>query len=218
MSELPVLLQVRVRWAVAAVIGIGVGSAVSFALGIAAGVLAGWGTLTIISAGWVLRQVWSMSPQTTQDHATAEDPGRRTARLVAIIGSVISLGAVAVVIVQARHADGVVALVLAAIALVSIVASWALIQVDYMLRYARLYYEQNGAGEPKRGIDFNQREDPCYVDFAYFSVGLGMTYQVSDTNIGRTDIRRLVIAQTMLAYLFGAGILATVINLVAGLG
>ncbi|MBU4464990.1 MAG: DUF1345 domain-containing protein, partial [Actinobacteria bacterium] len=48
--------------------------------------------------------------------------------------------------------------------------------------------------------------------------GLGMTYQVSDTNITRNDIRRIVIAQTMLAYLFGAVILATVINLVTQLG
>jgi uncharacterized membrane protein len=75
-----------------------------------------------------------------------------------------------------------------------------------------VYYEGDA-----RGIDFNQDEDPEYTDFAYFSVGLGMTYQVSDTDITRNAIRRVVIAQTLLAYLFGAGILATVINLIAGL-
>ncbi len=45
-----------------------------------------------------------------------------------------------------------------------------------------------------------------------------MTYQVADTDVGSRAIRRIVIGQTMLAYLFGAVILATVINLVAGLG
>ena len=85
--------------------------------------------------------------------------------------------------------------------------------MDYMLRYAHLYYT-----EPIGGIAFNQREDPMYTDFAYFSVGLGMTYQVADTNVSQNVIRRTVIAQTLLAYLFGAVILATVINLVAGLG
>ena len=67
-------------------------------------------------------------------------------------------------------------------------------------------------------IDFNQDEPPEYTDFAYFSVGLGMTYQVADTNVTRNEVRRIVIAQTLLGYLFGAGIIATVINLITGLG
>ena len=57
-----------------------------------------------------------------------------------------------------------------------------------------------------------------YTDFAYFSFGLGMTYQVADTNVRTDAVRRIVLAQTLLAYLFGAVILATVINLVTGLG
>ena len=45
-----------------------------------------------------------------------------------------------------------------------------------------------------------------------------MTYQVSDTNLSANEIRRIVVAQTLVAYLFGAVILASVVNLVAGLG
>lgn len=56
-----------------------------------------------------------------------------------------------------------------------------------------------------------------YSDFGYFSLGLGMTYQVADTNVQANEFRRLVVAQTLLAYLFGAVILATVINLVSGI-
>ena len=97
--------------------------------------------------------------------------------------------------------------------MLSVVSSWALIQTNYLLHYARVYYE-DGAG----GIEFNQDADPEYTDFAYFAVGLGMTYQVADTNVTRNAIRRIVIAQTLLAYLFGAGIIATVINLISGLG
>ena len=44
-----------------------------------------------------------------------------------------------------------------------------------------------------------------------------MTYQVADTNVQANEFRRLVVAQTLLAYLFGAVILATVINLVSGI-
>lgn len=208
----------RARWAVSAACGAAVGVFVAPRLGIAAGLLAGWALLALISLIWMLLQVWPMDAAATREHATAEDPGRRIARVIAITGSVVSLVAVAVVIVQARRAGALEGALLAGIAVLSVVASWALIQANYLLHYARIYYEDDGSGGVVGGIDFNQSEDPCYTDFAYFSVGLGMTYQVSDTDITSNAIRRIVIAQTLLAYLFGAGIIATVINLIAGLG
>lgn len=205
--------QIRWRAAASVVLGAGMGLATGPVWGIAAGILAGWGALAVVNVTWVLIEVWRMDAAATREHATSEDPGRRTARLIATIGSLVSLAAVVVVVVQARNAHGLDALALAAIAIVSVVASWALIQVDYMLRYARIYY-QDEAG----GIDFAQREDPEYTDFAYFSVGLGMTYQVADTTVTANGIRRIVIAQTLLAYLFGAVILATIVNLISTLG
>jgi uncharacterized membrane protein len=207
------LARVRTRAVIAIVAGIVVAAATAPLLGIVGGLLAGWATLGIVSVAWVLLVIWRMDAAQTRAHATAEDPGRRLARLVAILGSIASLGAVAVVIIQARHAPPLLSGLLAGVAVLSVAASWALIQTDYLLRYAHLYYT-----EPIGGIDFNQDEPPRYTDFAYVSVGLGMTYQVADTDVRDNGIRRIVIAQTLLAYLFGAIILATIINLVTSLG
>lgn len=193
--------------------GIVVGIAVTPFLGLAAGLLAGWAALSLTSLLIIVPKVWRMDAAQTRSHATTEDPSRRLTRLIALIGSIASLGAVAVVLFQARHADELTSFLLAGTSVVAVAASWGLIQVDYMLRYAHMYY-----GEPRGGIEFNQDEDPVYTDFAYFSLGLGMTYQVADTNVTVNAIRRTVIAQTLLAYLFGAVILATVINLVTSLG
>ncbi|MFT4306730.1 MAG: DUF1345 domain-containing protein, partial [Microbacterium sp.] len=139
-------------------------------------------------------------------------PGRAIAGFVAVAGSIASLGAVLVVLVQTEDTPRWESFVLAAVAVVSVAASWLLIQVDYMLRLAAAYF-----ADPEGGIDFHQDEGPVYTDFAYVSFGLGMTYQIADTDVRTSAIRRLVIAQTLLAYLFGAVILATVINLVTGL-
>ena len=46
---------------------------------------------------------------------------------------------------------------------------------------------------------------------------LGMTYQVSDTELKTPRLRRIVLAHTMLSYVFGTVIIAATINLVAGL-
>lgn len=194
-------------------VGIIAGVAVTPLLGLAAGLLAAWSALSITSMLFILPVVWRMDAAQTRAHATIEDPSRRVTRLIALVGSIASLGAVAVVLFQAQRADELTSFLLAGIAVLEVAASWGLIQVDYLLRYAHLYYT-----DPVGGIDFNQPEDPMYTDFAYFSLGLGMTYQVADTNVTVNTIRRTVIAQTLLAYLFGAVILATVINLVTGLG
>ncbi|MGN8024779.1 DUF1345 domain-containing protein [Microbacterium sp. 22242] len=211
MSSLPLHHGWRVRALVSVVVGAGVGFVVSPLLGPAAGILAGWGALALVSVVWILLVVWPMDAVQTRTHATLEDPGRSVARVIAVTGSFASIAAVLVVVLEARHAGGWTQFALAGIAVLSVAASWGLIQTDYMLRYARLYYDGSG------GIMFNQHADPEYTDFAYFSVGLGMTYQVADTNVTRNAIRRLVIAQTTIAYVFGALILGTIINLVTGM-
>ncbi|WP_227820070.1 DUF1345 domain-containing protein [Agromyces aureus] len=198
---------------VSAFVGFAVAVPVGFALGFASALLAGWAAGAGTATVWILLMIWPMDAAATRSHAVREDPGRRFARLLAIVGSLISLGAVAVVLIETKDAGEVESFLLAGVSVLSVAASWALIQTDYLLRVAREYYT-----DPIGGIDFNQDDDPMYTDFAYFSFGLGMTYQVADTNVRTNAVRRIVLAQTLLAYLFGAVILATVINLVTGLG
>jgi len=193
--------------------GVVVGVIVVPLLDVIAGILSGWAAFALVNVIWVLLLIWPMDAVATREHATLEAPGRRAARLISTLGSVISLAAVLVVSIQAQQMHGPGRYVLAAVAAVSVAASWALIQMEYVLRYARMFH-----ADPAGGIDFNQREDPEYTDFVYFSINLGMTYQVSDTNVEANAIRRMVIAHTLLSYLFGTVILASIINLVVGLG
>jgi len=68
------------------------------------------------------------------------------------------------------------------------------------------------------GIDFKtDDEQPDYRDFAYVAFTVGMTFQISDTDIQTRVIRRTVLRHALLAYLFGAVILAVAINLIANL-
>lgn len=99
-----------------------------------------------------------------------------------------------------------------ALALVSIVASWAVVHTVYALRYAAMYYTG-----PDGGVDLNQRDAPAYADFLYVSLTIGMTFQVSDTELQSTAVRRLAIAHALLSYVFGAGVVATTDDLVASL-
>jgi uncharacterized membrane protein len=55
------------------------------------------------------------------------------------------------------------------------------------------------------------------VDFAYLAFTIGMTFQVSDTNLTAKPIRRTALRHALISYLFGAVIVALVINIVASL-
>lgn len=213
MAAAPAHSTVLVRSVVALVVGLVVGTVLWILLDPWAGVLGGWGVTAGIAAGWILVVVWRMDAVETKSHATSEDPGRRTARIIAVAASTASFVAVAAVLIQVQHAPPVEAWILAGIALVAVAASWTLIQTDYMLRIAAIYYR-----DPVGGIDFNQDDDPMYTDFAYISFGVGMAYQIADTNLRTNELRRIVLFQMLISYAFGAIILATVINLVAGLG
>ena len=100
----------------------------------------------------------------------------------------------------------------AAIALGGVFMAWAALHLMYATRYAYIFYRT-----PSGGIDFNSDEPPAYSDFLYFSYNLGMTYQVSDTSVSTSTLRKVVLRHCLLSYLFGTSILATTINLVAGI-
>lgn len=175
-------------------------------------VVLGWAAACLAYTVWVWTRVWRMGPEQTRAHATTEDPSRATSDSLVLLASVASLVAVGVIVVQASTATGVEQGLLAGFAVVSVALSWLLIHTLYTLHYARMYFSQ-----PEGGIDFNQVEPPQYSDFAYLSFDLGMTFQVSDTTLRSTAFRKEVLKHTLLSYLFGSVILATTINLVAGL-
>ncbi len=198
---------------VVAVVGVAVGLIVSWDYAMVVGWIAG--ALTWIA--WVWLRVGRMGPETTRAHATREDPSRGLADVLLVVASLASLGIVVLVLVRAASAGGIERGVLASLAIGSVALSWALIHTLFMLRYASLYYSPDPEGAPG-GVDFNQKGEPDYGDFAYLAFTLGMTYQVSDTSLGSREFRMTALRHALLSYLFGAVILATVINLVAGIG
>jgi uncharacterized membrane protein len=174
--------------------------------------LIGWDILALAYGGWVWSTVWRLDAESTEDHANREDPSRDLSDLVLIGAAIASLIAVGVVLFGAGGASGNLKYIEAGLALFSVFVSWALVHTVFTLKYARLYY----SGTPG-GIDFNDSGAPDYADFAYLSFTIGMTFQVSDTNIESKQIRRTALRHAWLSFPLGAVIIATSINLVSGL-
>jgi uncharacterized membrane protein len=162
---------------------------------------------------WVWFAISHCDAERTAQLAVPEDPTRRAADGLVLSAAVASLVAIGFVLGSAANNKGAAQVALAGLGVVSIVLSWAMVHTVFTLRYAHLYYT-DGDG----GIDFKQTEPPHYRDFAYLAFTVGMTFQVSDTDIQTTEIRATVLRHALLSYLFGAGIVASAVNLIANLG
>jgi uncharacterized membrane protein len=176
-------------------------------------VLAGWTCAAAAFVGWVWASVGGFTPQQTHAFATREDTSRVSASVLLIGASVASLVGTGFDLVKASqaHAGGRVALT--AIGVLTVALSWAVVHTVFALRYAHEYYTP-----PVGGIDFKNRDElPDYQDFAYVAFTVGMTFQVSDTDVQARTTRRTVLRHALLAYLFGAVIVAVVVNLIASL-
>ena len=101
---------------------------------------------------------------------------------------------------------------------VTLLVSWLMTHTTFAFRYAHEYYETDpdGAGIAG-GLDFPQEKRPDYLDFMYFSLVLGMTFQVSDVQITARKFRRLAAVHGLLSFLFNTIILALTVNMAAGL-
>lgn len=202
---------VAVRISVALLLG----AAVALTVGHMAGwrfALTGWVVTAAVYVVWTRLILGGMDAEQTCRYATREDPTRWVSELVIMSASIASLGGVGYV-VAAGSRSGPEGLAAAVVGILTVAASWFAVHTLFTVHYARLYYSD----EPG-GINFHDPEPPRFRDFAYVAYTVGMTYQVSDTEIGLTSIRATVLRHALLSYLLGAVVLAVTINLIAGLG
>ena len=102
---------------------------------------------------------------------------------------------------------------LAALIIVTLAMAWLFANLLYALHYAHLFY---GTADGGRSLTFPDTKTPDYWDFVYFAFTLGMTFQTSDIVINGRSIRRVVLAQCVVAFVFNIGILAFTINTLGG--
>ncbi|GAA1240188.1 MULTISPECIES: DUF1345 domain-containing protein [Streptomyces] len=196
------------RLGVSVVAGAVVGAIVAVVNNAALGVLSGIAAteLVFVLAGWAV--LWPMDARATRANVRREDFQPITDELVIVGVALCGLVATVLLLLLGKSESGHAA---AAVALGGVFMAWAALHLMYATRYAYLYYTASG------GIDFNNDDPPAYRDFLYFSYNLGMTYQVSDTNVSSSTIRSVVLRHSLLSYVFGTSILATTINLVTGI-
>lgn len=148
--------------------------------------------------------------------ARVDDGSRTFVTIFLLVSSFASMVIVAFLMVSDEPAKPVIYL---PVAIVGILSSWALVHTTYSFHYAHLFYDddENDSNRHAGGLEFPQEKYPDYLDFAYFSFVIGMTFQVSDVEISNRIIRRTVLLHGLISYLLNTFVMALTINLIAGL-
>jgi uncharacterized membrane protein len=194
-------------------VGVVVGTIAAFVAPWQFAALAAWDSAAGVFVAWIWMSVARFTPEQTRIRATREDNGRVATSILLLSASVASLVGTGFDLMKAEHAHSLGRVDLTAIGMLTVALSWAVVHTVFALRYAHEYYTP-----PVGGIDFKtDTELPDYLDFGYVAFTVGMTFQVSDTDIQARITRRTVLRQALLAYLFGAVILAVVVNVIASL-
>ena len=209
------LHQARTRVAIALAVGLGAAWAMPSRLGGVLRAVAGWdaGALVIGVLSWTL--ILRANADRTRRHAADEDPGRRAAWVLLTLASSFALVANAAILHNARACVGGVRDLYIGLCLGAVVSAWLLTHTAYTLRYAHLYYRDDGEGEG--GLTFPGSGKPAYLEFAYFAFTVGMCFQVSDVTVTSRPMRRAVLGQSLLSFAYNTAVLATAVSLVVGI-
>lgn len=189
-----------------------------FKIDLTSRIILGWDTfcLSMIVFSWVLFF------STTQDelHGVVEeqDDGLKVIFMIVLVAVCFSLFG-SLLLLTRKGESSFNKMFHTIVSLSPVLLSWLLLHTTFAIRYAHLYHDHNklNTGSNVGGINFPTKEHPDYVDFAYFSFVIGMTFQVSDVQVNSRVIRRFVLMHSLISFVFNTIIVALTINTIAGL-
>lgn len=172
------------------------------------------GTLLYLVLAWIMMARSDIAVM--RERANQEDERAVVILMLTVVAAVASLAAIAMELQQYRQAGASWPGLRLALAGGAILNSWFFVHTMFALHYAHDYYGDDVGGRRPLAFPDDGRE-PDYWDFAYFAFTMGAAAQTSDVTIVDHGVRRLVLAHTILSFLFNTTVLALAINVGAGL-
>jgi uncharacterized membrane protein len=169
-----------------------------------------------LGACWIV--LFTRPTEQMREVARKEDLSRSILLIFILISSFASMFTVLLLILSKQAAETALIIYLP-VAIAGMLLSWILVHTMFAFHYAHLYYgdDEENPDKHAEGLDFPNEKKPDYLDFAYFSFVIGMTFQVSDVEINSKKLRRLVLVHGLLSFGLNTFVVALTINLIAGL-
>jgi uncharacterized membrane protein len=166
----------------------------------------------LISVAWLVMRA---TPDKIRMIAEREDNGAAAVLAAMSVAAIISMAAIIMVLATSRHLPFADRLVRYGFTAITVVGAWLLVGMLFTFHYAHMFYQ---AAHDKRPLVFPDRTDkPDYWDFLYFSFTIAVAAQTSDVTVMTRGMRKVVLAQSLLSFLFNVAIVGLSINIAASL-
>jgi uncharacterized membrane protein len=180
-------------------------------------VVVGWDCAIGVFLGLIVVMAARADPASMRRRAALEDEGGWAFLALMAGAAFFSMFAILDLMREAKAIGGSAMVRQAILGGVTILLSWLFAHTVFAVHYAHDYFKDLTANRtPGLAFPGQSGDDLDYGDFFYFSFVIGMTAQVSDVQVLTQRWRRLVLAHSILSFLFNTAVLALSINLLAG--
>ncbi|MBI3284555.1 MAG: DUF1345 domain-containing protein [Burkholderiales bacterium] len=177
--------------------------------------LFGWDVgvwLYLLLMGWLMARA---SHHRVRKMALEEDENAVTVLALLSLSATISLAAIVLELSGMKGVSTDMRILKYLFTGATVLGSWGLLAVIFCFHYALLFYN---SPEERRALRFPEDEQaPDYWDFLYFSFTIAVAAQTSDISVASRQMRKTVLAQSVLSFLFNIAVLGFSINIAAGL-
>lgn len=171
---------------------------------------------TLIITSWVV--LFTRSLKEIEEYAKKEDGSRVFVILINIVSAFAAMIAVLVLVIGKDRTPAEEMYTVPA-CIFSVMLAWLMVHTIMTFHYAHLYYDADQKKKKDRheGLKFPEEDAPDYLDFAYFSFVIGMTFQVSDVEVTDKKMRKIVLGHGLISFALNTFVVALTINFIAGL-
>ena len=129
--------------------------------------------------------------------------------------ALVSLLAIVQLLATVKHADPSTRDFHLVLAVLTVFGSWIVVPTMFALHYIDMYYSSEPAHAP---LGFPEgKTEPVFWDFVYFSFTIAAASQTADVVTRSVSMRRIVVSQSVLAFVFNAAVFGLAVNVSAGL-
>jgi uncharacterized membrane protein len=176
--------------------------------------LVGWNAAVLVILPLTYMHLNGLDAKQLRERYRADDPSATVILLVVVGAAILSVAAIVAFLATLKSVpphDRVAHILLAAL---TIIDSWLLVPTVFTVHYADMFYSAEVGEQP---LKFPETGEPVFWDFAYFSFTIAAACQTADVATTQVGIRRVVVAQSIISFLFNLAILGFAINVTAGL-
>jgi uncharacterized membrane protein len=212
--RLPSIYKLLISFAAATIVSVGLATVQMEKV---TRIMIGWDVFSVCLLCISIVIFSSMRPRQIRLLAKQEDAGRIVVFLIVVVTTIGSLMGVMILLSNKTWLLGKGLETF--IYITGVICSWFLLHTIFAYRYALLYYGDHPLDPDLHtvGLQIPNELWPDYLDFAYFSFVIGMTFQVSDIEISSRTIRRVALMHGILSFFFNTVIVALTINVVVDL-